>query len=230
MACSRLSRFGLGSESLAVTSGALWVSNGDRLLRLSLHSDRITTSVVLQGAASSDLCSNATGTVLIVGEANAQGVGIIERRNPVTGSLLASTQGQMAGVSTPRIGGVVDGGFWVSEATGMMGYAERLDLNTMSGSGCSARNDGCISGSNGITTEVTNGLLWVTQTGGGPTRNFCANPITGDPLASLPLPPNSEDEVLAVGTHMLYLDTTPNVGPVRTILIEEPIPAACHGS
>lgn len=69
------------------------------------------------------------GTILLDGEAE-DGGGAVQRRDPLTGRLLA-TSPQLIGVVEPWIGGVIDSGVWISEASGHMGYAERLDLTTL---------------------------------------------------------------------------------------------------
>ncbi len=211
-----------GGGSLALAGGGLWVAGEDRLLRLSLSEGNVIASVSLPGANRSDVASNAAGTILVVGEAD-EGLGALERRDPRTGSLLASYS-PMIGVSAPEVAEVIGQGVWVSEATGMMGYVERFDAATLTPDPSTM-----IEGSNGISASVANGLLWVSQIEGGPTRNFCGNPLDGAVLAPLNLPSNSPP--LAIGRHDLYYLTTANpAGAQQTHMDvnEEPIPAACR--
>ncbi len=217
--------------SMAVAGGGLWVTGGNRLLRLSLHAGQVVASVPLLGAASSDVASNATGTVLIVGEAASSGVGSIERRDPVTGALIA-TAPRVIGVVAPRVGGVIDGLVWVSEATGMMGYVQRYDLTPLAPAGraCSeGKNTGsCVGGTNGIRASVADGLVWIAQAAGGPTRQVCLDPTSGRVLSSLPLAGN--DALVAIGIHHLYVlePTAPTVAGQSVTQV--PIPHACAAS
>lgn len=217
--------------SMAVAGGGLWVTGGNRLLRLSLPAGQVVASFPLPGAASSDVASNAMGSVLIVGEAASSGVGSIERRDPVTGALIA-TAPRVGGVAAPRVGGVIDGHVWVSEATGMMGYVQRYDLTPLAPAGraCSeGKNTGsCLGGTNGIRGSVADGLVWIAQAAGGPSRQACLDPTSGRVLSSLPLAGN--DALVAIGIHHLYVlePTAPTV--TGQSVTQVPIPHACTAS
>lgn len=217
----RWSHLGEGG-SLALAGGGLWVAGEDRLLHLSLPGGNVIASVALPGANRSDVASNAAGTILVVGEAN-DGLGALERRDPRTGSLLASYS-PMIGVSAPGVTEVIGQSVWVSEATGMRGYVERFVAATLT-----ADPSTMIGGSNAISASVAHGLLWVSQIYGGPTRNFCGNPSGGVGLAPLNLPSNSPP--LAIGPHDIYYATTANPAGAQLAHMdvnEEPIPAACR--
>lgn len=217
--------------SIAVAGGGLWVTGGNRLLRLSLPGGQVVISIPLPGAASSDVASNATGTVLVVGEATDLGVGSIERRDPVTGALIA-TSPPVIGVAAPRVGGVVDGQVWVSEGTGMMGYVRRYDLTPLAPAGraCSQgrSSSSCVGGTNAIRASVADGLVWITQAAGGPTRQVCLDPTTRRVLSSLPLAGN--DAIVGIGIHHLYVlePTAPTV--TGQTVTQVPIPHACTAS
>ena len=196
----------LADHDLAVAGGALWVAETDRLLRISPTDGAVTLSVPLPGANSSDVASNAAGTVLIDGEAN-DGQGALQLRNPTTGGLLASHP--FLGVVAPIVSGVDGNRVWVAEPTGMQGYVELLDLNTLTPLSPGACNDGgigptCVSGTNAISAILFDGLLWVTQVGGGPERNYCADPITGQVASTFRLPNPQQDQVLAIGPQKIY--------------------------
>ena len=220
-----------GGASLAVAAGNLWVAAGARLERVSLLSGHLTASVSMRDATSSSVAANAAGTVLVVGEAVGGGTGTIERRNPTTGALLA-TSTPLGGVSTPVVGGVIDGTAWVSEATGMMGYVQQYRLAPLAPieptchEGSSTRT--CVTGTNGIEARVVGDLVWLTQSAGGPTRNACVDPATGDILAPIVLS-GANDEVLAIGPHHLFIASPAQPGN-NQIVTEEPIPAACHAA
>jgi hypothetical protein len=208
--------------SLALAGGGLWVTGQDRLLRLSLPEGNVIASVALPGADRSDVASNAAGTILFVGEAD-EGRGALERRDPETGTLLASYS-PMIGVTAPAVAEVVGQGVWVSEATGMMGYVQRFDAATLTpepGTGTE--------GSNGISASVADGLLWVSQIDGGPTTNFCGNPSDGVALSPLNLPPSAG--LQAIGPHDIYYvtaTTTAGAPLLHSDVHEETIPAACR--
>ena len=217
-----------GYRVLAVAGGRLWVAAGDRLLHLSLPGARVTGSIILPGAASSDLSANARGTVLVVGEANSGGRGAVQRRDPATGAILASYP--VLGVTAPLVAGPIDSAVWVSEATGMMGYVRRLSAATLAAHGGTCAEgrstNTCIEGTNDITARLANGLLWVIQVAGGSGRNYCANPSDGRALAPIRLPQPADDEVLAVAPRRIfYAAPGPKAGQY---LRQEAIPAACR--
>ncbi|MHB1534149.1 MAG: NHL repeat-containing protein [Acidimicrobiales bacterium] len=214
--------------SMAVAGGGLWVAGGDRLLRLSLPAGQVVASIPLQRAESSDVASNATGKVLIVGEATSSGVGTIERRDPVTGAVLARTP-SVIGVAAPRVGGVIDGQVWVSEATGTMGYVQRYTVTPLASAGpaCSEgrSTSSCMEGTNGISARVADGLVWMAQPAGGTTRQACIDPISGRVLSTLPL--SNNDQLLTIGIRHLYVlePTAPTV--TGQSVTQVPIPHAC---
>ena len=207
---------GLGGH-LAVAGGSLWVAGGDRLLRVSLTTGQVIAVILLPGAYTSDVAANGRGTVLVVSEANDGGIGSVQRRDPVTGALLASHP--MFGVTAPALGGVIDSGVWVSEPTGMLGYVERFRAATMTPEPATD-----VSGTNGIRAAVADGVVWVTDDVGGARRSYCANPVTGRRIATLPLPDLDQDRLLAVSGRYLYYDVPASSG---FYLKRVPVPAAC---
>ena len=218
---------GWDAQVLAVAGGGLWVAGGNRLLRLSLPGGRVMASVALAGAASSDLSSNAAGSVLVVGEADSGGRGAVQRRDPVTGALLASHT--VLGVAAPVVAGPAGSSVWVSEATGMMGYVQRLDATSMKADASDCEEGRttatCVEGTNAITARLADGLLWISQPVGGNTRNYCADPASGRELAPIRLPQPNQDEVLAISAHRIFYAAP---GPKASQYVrDEPIPAAC---
>jgi hypothetical protein len=217
------------AQVLAVARGGLWLAASNRLVRVSLPSGKVTATIALPGANSSDVSANAAGTMLVVGEANNQGLGAVERRDATTGALLASRR-RLLGVTDPVVAGPVGSAVWMSEATGMMGYVQRLDAATMTAAGSSCA-DGkitrtCVFGTNDITARVADGLLWVTQEAGGNARNYCAEPASGRRLAPIELPRPNVDLILAIGPHQVFYAAP---GPkASSYLRREPIPRACH--
>jgi len=227
----QVSGAGFGGEGLmALAGGGLWVAGGDRLARFSFSKGRITTSITLSAASSSSVTTNSAGTVLVVTKANQQALGQIERRDPVTGQIL-SVSAPIGGAGTPSVEGVVGNDLWVSEATGMMGYVELYDLGDLAplGAVCNegVSNSDCIEGTNAIRAQLADGLLWVTQTGGGASSNFCGKP-DGQVLASLPVP--DDDVVLAIGQQdgVIFVGA-PQLSPDKgETLTEEQLPTGCR--
>jgi hypothetical protein len=227
-------RVGTGGEPrwaaqlLVVAGGGLWAAGGNRLLHLSLPGGKVIASVALPGAASSDLSANAAGTILVVGEADSGGRGAVQRRDPRTGALLASRP--MMGVAAPAVAGPVGSAVWVSQATGMMGYVQRLDAATMTAAGSACTEGGttstCVEGTNDVTARLAGGLLWITQIAGGRARNYCADPVTGRRIAPVELSQPSQDEVLAITPHRIFYAAP---GPAAgQYLRQEAIPSACR--
>jgi hypothetical protein len=204
---------------LAAAGGALWVAAGDRLLRVSLISGQVIAMIPLPGAHTSGVAANGKGTVLVVSEADDGGIGSVQRRNPVTGALLVSHP--MSGVAAPELAGVIDSGVWLSEPTGLLGYVERFRTAGMAPDPATD-----VSGTNAIGAAVADGVAWITDYTGGARRNYCANPVTGLRLATIPLPDLDQDSLLAVSVRYLYYDSPASSG---FYLRRVPVPAACSG-
>jgi hypothetical protein len=215
------------AQTLAIAGGWLWADGGNRLLRLSPRTGTVTASIVLPGAASSDVSAAAAGAELIVGEADNEGRGAVQRRDAATGALLASHP--VEGVAAPTVAGPVGSAVWISEATGMMGYVQRLDATSMRPEG-STCDEGrvtatCVFGTNGITARLADGLLWITQVAGGSQRNYCARPVSGRAIAPVVLPRPSQDIVLGIASdRIFYAAPGANAGEY---LRQVPVPAAC---
>ena len=189
----------LAAQVLAVAGGGIWVAGGNRLLHLSLPGGRVLDSIILPGAASSDLSANAAGTVLAVGEADSSGRGAVQRRDPGTGAILASRP--MTGVTAPIVEGPIGSAVWVSEATGMMGYVQRLDAGTLApAAGLCAAGKAQLAAYLAPTRSRPGwpGAALGHPAGRGDARNYCARPSDGRVLAPVSLPLPAQDEVLAV--------------------------------
>jgi hypothetical protein len=214
--------------SVVVVGGGLWASGVGKLVRLALPSGRVIRRLTITGANSDDVATNPAGTILVATAANDGVAGEIQRRNPLTGQLLASSSPIQGITVTPMIGGVIDNGVWISYPGEMMGYVQRYELSTLTATTqCpeGSTTPTCLSGTNGISVRLVDGILWVSPLAGGPTRNYCANPDSGQVLASIPLPANDDEgQFLAAGADVLYISTQPGV------LSEEPIPLACRNT
>jgi len=177
--------------------------------------------VRLPHSESSDVGSDADGTVLVVSTADNAGDAWIELRDPVTGALIRSTP-PVSAVAAPGIGGVIGSDVWYSLSSGMAGGVGRLNAVTLAPEPFSLN----WNATNAIRVWVANGLVWVTQAAGGPRLNFCAAPGTGHVLASLPLGGADSGIVQAIGSQYLYY--LPNTA--SPLLRRVPIPAACRGT
>jgi hypothetical protein len=210
-----LSSTGTGGH-VAFAGGSIWVDGGGQLVRVSPRTVTAELAIPQPGADSADLAASPGGGTLIVTEADS-GNGAIQRRDPVTGALLASHP--MLGVVAPLIGGVSNAGAWVREPTGMLGYVERFATHSMS-----PQAETRVEGSNGISADVWDGALWVRNQAGGPAQNYCADPATGRRLATLPLPDLAQDYVLTVHARTLYYSAPDGDG---VVIRKVPVPAAC---
>lgn len=134
------------------------------------------------------------------------------------------------GVSAPGVAGPFGSAVWVSEASGMMGYVQRLDAATMTAAGSACTEGGttstCVEGTNDVTARLAGGLLWITQMAGGQARNYCADPVTGRKIASIALPQPAQDEVLAITAYQIFY-AAPGPG-ANQYLRHEPIPNDCR--
>jgi hypothetical protein len=201
---------GQAQDTLAVAGGGLWVASGGELVRLSLPGGTVAATVGLPGASWSTVTADSAGTVLAVGEANDGGAGAVQLRDPRTGALLR-TSAPMAGVVAPAVGGVINSGVWVSEATGMMGYVERLTVPGLRAERLAAPradfagNDHTrIEGTNAIAVRVANGSVWITDRLSGTDRHYCGDPASGAIRTPIPLPHPDQDFVLAIGPRHIY--------------------------
>jgi hypothetical protein len=204
-----------GAQQVAFAGGAVWLADGDRLIRVSPTSMTVTTVIRLPGANSSALSASADGHMLVVSEAD-NGVGTIQRRQPVTGALLASHP--MSGVRAAWVSGVTDSGVWISEPTGMMGYVERFTLASLAPEQATLTE-----GTNAIRASVADGALWIASPLAG-RLNYCADPVTGHREAPIPLPDPNQDFLLAVGPADLYY-AVPAAN--RMLLERMAIPSPC---
>jgi hypothetical protein len=185
------------------------------LIRLSLPSGQVTARLRIPGADSSTVAADASGTMLLVGEAR-EGIGALQRRDPISGAVQASTP--TWGVAAPHVAGAIGDSVWISESTGMQGFVERLDASTLH-----PDRRTLVEGSNAIHATLANGLVWITQPDGGTAHNYCADPRTARVLAPLTAVVASAADVLAVDAQHIYY-APPTGASISTV----PLPEACH--
>jgi hypothetical protein len=212
-----------GAGSLAAAGGELWVTSSNRLIEVSLTSGQISPSIEFADEQSVAVVANAQGTILLASLGNGQGLGRIVRLNPATGAMLGRSR-PFDGVSEPRLGGIIDGGVWMSEATGMAGYVARVDVQTLRETHVAPV---LAYGSNGIAAHVLDGVVWISQLAGGSSRNYCGDPVTGRALGLFAT--RTETQFLTVDSNDVYVYETPVGGNGHeALLIRQRIGSHCR--
>jgi hypothetical protein len=219
-----------GDSHIAFAGGLVWADGASRLIAVDPSTMAVQRAVTFKsansfgGAIESDVTASSDGRTLVVSEANS-GVGTLQRRDPVTGALLVSAPA--SGVIAPVLDGIVSDSLWISVPTGMMGYVARLDATTLQAAGPPSPGTGSaidIEGSNGIQAHLWGGALWITNEAGGPQRNYCADPVTGQRRATSPLPDLNVDIPMTVAGQREYYELPTGDGfEIHWI----PVPAAC---
>ena len=215
--------------TLATAGGWLWVGGWNTLDRISLTTGHATIALRVPGAQGVDVASNPAGTVLVDSEGHE--LAHVQRRDPSTGRLVAQTSFS-DGVTKPQIGGVSGSGIWLTQATGMMGYAQRISVRTLrpirlSGTPAHPGITGdLIEGSNGINARAINNVLWLTQPAGATSDNYCGDPATGRRRSVLHMGA-TEGELLAVGTTDIYYEPGLAGGGMRPELVRARINQRC---
>jgi hypothetical protein len=209
-----------GDNHLSVAGGALWAVAGDRLVRVSLQTGHAEKVIDLPGGFSTSIAGSSSGSFLIVSVANDGGLGTLQRRNPVTGALLASHPTE--GVTAASIGGVVGSSVWASQPTGMESFVARYSTSTLA-----PVNGTAVTGSNGIGVVVANGLVWVLRSGEEAYTSYCASPATGKKLATIKLPHPAQDAVIGIWGQDVYYGVSTSGGLRLSRLA---VPAACRAA
>jgi hypothetical protein len=205
---------------LSVAGGALWAVAGNRLVRVSLRTGKAQKVVDLPGGYSTSMAGSPSGSFLIVSVAGSGGRGSLQRRDPVSGALLASHPTE--GVTAASVGGVIDSGVWAAQPTGMQGFIQRYRTSTLAPVSGTA-----VEGSNGVGVVVANGLAWVLRAGPEENNSYCANPVTGKKLAAIPLPHPARDDVAGIWGQRVYYAAASGQG-VSSYLRRVAVPAACR--
>jgi hypothetical protein len=205
---------------LSVAGGALWAVAGNRLVRVSLRTGKAEKVVDLRGGFSTSMAGSPSGSFLIVSVADSGGRGSLQRRDPVSGALLASRA--TGGVVAADVGGVIGSGVWAAQPTGMQGYVQRYRTSTLAPVSGTA-----VEGSNGVGAAVADGLAWILRAGPEADGNYCANPVTGKKLAAIPLPHPAQDDVIGIWGRYVYYTAPAGQGD-GTHLKRVAVPAACR--
>jgi hypothetical protein len=215
--------------TIALSGGWLWVGSWDRLDRVSPVSGHVTAAEPVRGAQGIDVAADAGGRVLIDSEGHEHAR--VQRRDPTTGRLIAQSP-VYQGVSKPYVGGIFDGGVWISEATGMMGYIERLAVGTLKPTSFAGAQPHpgitappSIFGTNGISARMLDGILWVTQLAGGRQLNYCGDPLTGRSRAPLVLGSQAQLQTVDAGSVYYIRDAS---RPTEQELARAGIDSRCY--
>ena len=210
-------------QALAVAGGKLWLAYGDRLVHVDPATGKLGGGVTIARARVLGITAGLGGRTLVLSAGDGRGRGWIQERNAATGAFEASS-GNYGGVLLPVLGGVSGDRLWISEATGMMGYAQAVSLRTLRPLRTPALPRET---TNGIEVRVAGGVLFVTD-GGVPQANYCGDPATG--AARLPLPPAVGDGgyLFTVRSGRIYYRGRSTTRDPSGPLLSAPVPAACR--
>jgi hypothetical protein len=204
--------------SLAAAGGHLWVGAGT-LDQVSLATGRVDRVVTPNRRGPVQLAADRTGRTLLA-VLGYEHPTYVARLNPNTGTPLAEIAIPRS-VSQPTVGGIVDGGAWLENTIGTQTTTWRINAETLKATNTSARSVT----NNRISVRVMDGVLWVTHPLRSENLNYCADPVTGRPLAQLP--PLRGDSVLltADATNIFYTDLPVNGHSIK--LETAPISLEC---
>jgi hypothetical protein len=205
--------------SLAAAGGALWVGAGE-LDRVALTSGRVERVVTLPFRGPVQLAADTTGRILVASLGFEHPVHVA-RLNPRSGAVL-SVRTIPQSVSQPTLGGVVDGGVWIENATGAKTIVARLGLDALE----PARTSALARRASRVSVRVLDGVLWVTEPLGQSNLNYCADPVTGRPLVELPRLPGDSVLLAADASRIFYTDVPVNAHSVK--LESAPISRRCR--
>ena len=205
--------------SLVPVGSYLWVAGGPQPLQLSLPQGSLVRSLSLPPGVHDYSLGGGQASTLIVDYQAGLGSVYFELVSADTGNVIAkSDAGLLFPVTSPRVSAIADGGFWISVATGMQGYIERMQTPSLR-----LQLSTKMEGSNGISASLADGVLWVTQGAGGPTRNYCGDPATGHPYATFAAAIGSSGFLTAVGGGHYFLSSSSN----EKVVAEYSIPRIC---
>lgn len=194
--------------SLAAAGGGLWVGNGT-LDRVSLSSGRVDRVVRPSHPGPVQLVADQTGEILLA-SLGYEHPTYIARIDPRTGATISEITIPRS-ASQPTIGGVIDGGAWIENTIAAKTIAWRINVNTLKVTTIGARPNTV----DRISVRVLGGVLWITRPRSQSNLNYCANPVTGRPLARLPPLPGDSVLLTADATSIFYTDVPVNAHSVK---------------
>jgi hypothetical protein len=167
--------------TLAVAGGQLWVGTGS-LQRVSLATGRVNHVVHLGYPGAVAVAADRTGRILLAS------VGIIHptyvvRLNANSG-MPRRRSASFWSSSEPSIGGIIDGGAWINDTSGMTSSYSRLNAATLKPTPVPGKQ----LGGNRSFAQLIDGILYITKPGRSELITYCGDPATGQLRARLPLP------------------------------------------
>jgi hypothetical protein len=205
--------------SLAVADNRLWVGAGT-LDRVSLASGRVERILKLRYPGPVQVAADPAGRLLLASLGSVHPT-YIARLNPRTGAVQAHTTALWSSLQ-PSIAGIVAGGAWIDNGSGMTTTSFRIDLQTLRPT---LTDVPAIPGSRIFATPI-DGILWVTKPDAGNTVTYCADPVTGQLRARLPLLRGSS--LLTVKSASIYYSDASPTG--LDVLKRAPIDPRCTSS
>ena len=194
--------------SVAVAGGHLWIGNGV-LDRVSLATGRLDRVVNPSHPGPAEVAADPAGRVLLA-SLGYEHPTYVARLDPDTGAPLSELTVPHSDTQ-PSVGGIVDGGAWVENTVGYRTSAWRIALGTFE----TTKADVVNTGASRFSIRTIDGVLWVTEPLGEDNLNYCADPVTGRPLARLPLLPGNSVFLTADETKFFYTDVPVNAHAVR---------------
>lgn len=213
--------------ALALAGGSLWFGHGTQLDRAALPGGGIVAQIPIPGAQTVQVVGGPGGRTLLVSVGHESGVGYIQRRDPHSGALVASSA-RLLGIASPGLGGAAGDVLWINESGGMISHAQRLDLPTLRRIGVTVPPG---VSSNGFDAQVIGGILWVSESEGGALLNYCGDPLTGRSLVAMPGSEQGGRFLAADGINIYYLGPSALVkgtDHVRTDLMAATIGTRCR--
>lgn len=204
--------------SLAAAGDQLWVGAG-LLDRVSPATGRVVQAISPPHPGPVQLAANSSGHVLLASLGYRHPT-YIARLNPRTGAVVSRVTVAHS-VSQPVLGGIVDGGAWIQNTVDARTTIWRINATTLATTPASRRS----TPSGRISVQVIDSVLWVTEPQGQDNLNYCADPVTAQPRARLPLLPGDSDFLTADGTAAYYTYLPVNAHAVK--LESAPVSRAC---
>jgi hypothetical protein len=204
--------------SLAVAGHWLWVGTAV-LDRVALATGRVDRIVKLHYPGPVQVAADRAGRVLLASLGSVHPT-YIARLNSRTGALQARTT-VLWSVTQPRIDGIVAGGAWIDNSTGMTTTSWRIDIHTLKTTRTQVP---AIPGSR-VFASVLDGILWVTKPERGQLVTYCADPVTGARLARLPRLGTNSILLTARATSIYYSDVSLKTASI--VLKRAPVDSRC---
>jgi hypothetical protein len=144
----------------------------------------------------------------------------VARLDPRTGRLQARTTVPYSSAQ-PTIAGIVEGGVWIQNSSGMHTGVGRLSLGTLKPTPVAK----AAVPANRAFARVIDGVVWLTESLPQGSLNYCVDPVTGQPRERLPILPGDSVMLAADASSIYFTDVPLNAHSVR--LERAPISRNC---